>query len=60
MFEQVFHFSIYIYHRDHPLKTLAFFRGGGVKILTKLMTDSSKTLPTAGGRVTGYLSRFGN
>ena len=32
MFEQVFHFSIYIYHRDHPLKTSAFFRGGGAKI----------------------------
>ena len=36
--------------RDHPFKTLAFFRGGGVKNLPNLPTDSSKKLLTVGGR----------
>ena len=31
--------------RDHPFKTLAFFRGEGVKNLPNLLTDSSKKLP---------------
>jgi hypothetical protein len=31
---------------DHPFKTSAFFRGGGVKNLPNLPTDSSKKLPT--------------
>ena len=35
--------------RDHPFKTSAFFRGGGVKIVPNLATDSSKKLPTVGG-----------
>ena len=35
---------------DHPFKTSAFFMGGGVKNWPKLPTDSSKKLPTAGGR----------
>ena len=34
--------------RDHPFKTSAFFRGGGVKNLSNLPTDSSKKLPTVG------------
>ena len=34
---------------DHPLKTSAFFRGGGVKNLPNLMMNSSKVLPTVGG-----------
>ena len=33
-------------HRDHPFKTSAFFRVGGVK---NLPTDGSKKLPTVGG-----------
>ena len=36
--------------RDPPFKTSAFFRGGGVKNLSNLPTDSSKKLPTEGGR----------
>ena len=35
--------------RDHPFKTSAFLRGGGVKNLPNLPTDSSKKLPTVGG-----------
>ena len=35
--------------RDHPFKTLAFFRGGGVKNWPNLPTDSTKELPTLGG-----------
>ena len=34
---------------DHPFKTSALFRGGGVKNLPNLPTDSSKKLPTVGG-----------
>ena len=36
-------------HRDHPFKTSACFRGGGVKNLPNLPTDSTKKLPTVGG-----------
>ena len=35
--------------RDHPFKTSALFRGGGVKNLPNLPMDSSKNLPTVGG-----------
>ena len=35
--------------RDHPFKTSALLRGGGVKNLPFLPTDSSKKLPTVGG-----------
>ena len=35
--------------RDHPFKTSAWFRGGGVKDLPNLPTDSTKKLPTVGG-----------
>ena len=35
---------------DHPFKTSAFFRGGVVKNLPNLPTDSSNKLPTVGGR----------
>jgi hypothetical protein len=35
---------------DYPFKTSAFFRGGGVKNLPNLPTDSCKKLPTDGGR----------
>ena len=35
--------------RDHPSKTSAFFRGGGVKNLPNLLMDSSKKLTTVGG-----------
>ena len=35
--------------RDHPFKTSACFRGGGVKNLPNLPTDSTKKLPTVGG-----------
>ena len=35
--------------RDHPLKTSACLRGGGVKNLPNLPTDSTKKLPTVGG-----------
>ena len=38
------------YLRDHPFKTSAFFRGGGVKNWPNLPTDNSKKLPTGGGR----------
>ena len=34
---------------DHPSKTSALFKGGGVKNLPNLPTDSSKKLPTIGG-----------
>ena len=34
---------------DHSFKTSALFRGGGVKNLPNLPTDSSKKLPTVGG-----------
>ena len=34
---------------DHPFKTSALLRGGGVKNLPNLPTDSSKKLPTVGG-----------
>ena len=35
--------------RDHPFKTSARLRGGGVKNLPILLTDSTKKLPMAGG-----------
>ena len=35
--------------RDHPIKTSACLRGGGVKNLPNLQTDSTKKLPTVGG-----------
>ena len=35
--------------RDHPFKTSACFRGGGVKNWPNLQTDSTKKLPTVGG-----------
>ena len=35
--------------RDHPFKTSACFRGGGVKNLPNLPTDSTKKRPTVGG-----------
>ena len=35
--------------RDHPFKTSACLRGGGVKNLPNLPTDSTKKLPTVGG-----------
>ena len=35
--------------RDHPFKTSAFFREGGVKNWSNLPTDSSKILPMEGG-----------
>ena len=35
---------------DHPFKTSACLRGGGVKNWPNLPTDSSKKLPTEGGR----------
>ena len=35
--------------RDHPFKTSAHTRGGGVKNWPNLPTDSSKKLPTVGG-----------
>ena len=35
--------------RDHPFKTSAFLKGGGVKNLPNLSTDSTKKLPTVGG-----------
>ena len=34
---------------DHPFKTSARLRGGGVKNWPNLPTDSSKKLPTVGG-----------
>ena len=34
---------------DHPFKTSACHRGGGVKNWPNLPTDSSKKLPTEGG-----------
>ena len=38
-----------IFLRDHPFKTSARLRGGGVKNWPNLPTDSSKKLPTEGG-----------
>ena len=35
--------------RDHPFKTSACSRGGGVKNLPNLPTDSTKKLLTVGG-----------
>ena len=35
--------------KDHPFKTSACSRGGGVKNLPNLPTDSTKKLPTVGG-----------
>ena len=35
--------------RDHPFKTSACSRGGGVKNLPNLPTDSTEKLPTVGG-----------
>ena len=35
--------------RDHPFKMSACLRGGGVKNLPNLPTDSTKKLPTVGG-----------
>ena len=40
------HFTL----RDHPFKTSACSRGGGVKNLPNLPTDSTKKLPTVVGR----------
>ena len=37
--------------RDHPFKTSACLRGGGVKNLPNLLTDNTKKLPTVGGVV---------
>ena len=37
-------------YRDHPFKTSALLRGGGVKYLPNLPMDSTKKLPTVGGR----------
>ena len=34
---------------DHPFKTSACLRGGGVKNLLNWPTDSTKKLPTVGG-----------
>ena len=36
--------------RDHPFKTSACLRGGGVKNWPNLPTDSSKKMPTERGR----------
>ena len=44
-----FHDSPEILERDHPFKTSTLLRGGGVKNLPNLPTDSSKKLPTVGG-----------
>ena len=38
------------YVRDHSFRTSPFLRGGGVKNWPNLPTDSSKKLPTQGGR----------
>ena len=35
--------------RDHPFKTSALFRGGRVKNLPNLQTDSTKKLPKVEG-----------
>ena len=43
-------FSLYVI-KDHPFKTSACLRGGGVKNWPNLPTDSSKKLTTEGGRV---------
>ena len=45
---------------NHPLNTLAFFRGRGVKNKTNLSTDVSKKLPTGGGRGKVTLGRGQN
>ena len=42
--------DFYISFRDHPFKTSACLRGEGVKNLPNLSTDSTKKLPTVGGR----------
>ena len=34
---------------DHPFKTSAFFKGGGVKNLPNLPMDSTKKMPSVGG-----------
>ena len=44
-----FKFYLKYVHRDHPFKTSACSRGGGVKNLPNLPTDSTKKLPTVGG-----------
>ena len=41
--------KIEILHKDRPFKTSAFFRGGGVKNLPNLPTDSRIKLPTVRG-----------
>ena len=38
------------FHRDHPFKTSAICRGGGVKNLPNLLMDSSKKKTPTGGR----------
>ena len=46
-----FFFQPYFFRhiRDHPFKTSACSRGGGVKNLPNLPMDSTKKLPTVGG-----------
>ena len=44
------HFMVAVWNIwDHPFKTSAICRGGGVKNWPNLPTDSSKKLPTEGG-----------
>ena len=40
--------QIHPFVRDHPFKTSAICRGGGVQNWSNLPTDSSKKLPTEG------------
>ena len=41
--------SVILNDRDHPFKTSACSRGGGVKNLPNLPTDSTNKLPMVGG-----------
>ena len=43
-------FKSYNLLREHSFKTSAICRGEGSKIGSNLLTDSSKKLPTEGGR----------
>ena len=43
-------FKKYLWNGDHPFKTSAFLRGGGVKNWPNLSQDSSKKLLTEEGR----------
>ena len=50
-FENIFDFvlqSDFQTIMDHPFKTSAIFKGGGVKNLPNLPMDSTKKLPTVG------------